>query len=170
MTIFRKSCINRCSATFLRSRAVAMVDAGRTEGLRFHKAVRDPKYAPTPSALLQLNEVIAIKCPGRGLMGASARHSAHPLEMTFQRSPLPLKRVTDNGLISMRQNDWGDASMTWTIAARIIVEWVTVMDRWPRACSSASQVATRRMRPRMASPPCGAAAGSCSHELAASGS
>src|SRR4029077_7208035 len=108
MTIFRKSCINRCSATFLRSRAVAMVDAGRTEGLRFHKAVRDPKYAPAPSALLQLNEVIAIKCPGRGLMGisgifASTRHSAHPLEMTFQRSPLPLKRVTDNGLISMRQ-------------------------------------------------------------------
>ena len=121
MTIFRKSCINRCSATFLRSRAVAMVDAGRTEGLRFHKAVRDPKYAPTPSALLQLNEVIAIKCPGRGLMGASARHSAHPLEMTFQRSPLPLKRVTDNGLISMRQNDWGDASMTWTIALELLL-------------------------------------------------
>jgi hypothetical protein len=124
-TIFRKSCINQCSATFLRSRTVAMVDAGRAEGFRFHKAVRDPKYAPAPSAPLQLNEVIAIKCPGRDLRGRSdimsAGHNAHPLEMTFQRSPLPLKRVTDNGPISIRQNDRGGASMTWTIAARMIV-------------------------------------------------
>jgi hypothetical protein len=36
---------------------------------------------------------------------ASARHRAHRLEMMFQRPPLLLKRVNDNGLISMRQND-----------------------------------------------------------------
>jgi hypothetical protein len=51
------------------------------------------------------------------------------------------------------------------IAARIIVEWVTVIDRWSRACSS-----TRRIRSSIGSPPCGGAAGSRSHELAAGGS
>ena len=93
-----------------------------------------------------------------------------PVAARFQRPWEPLKRVTDRGVMSMRQNDDGGAPMARTIAARMIVGWVTMIDSLRCACAAVSHASTRAMRLAIASPPCGTEVGSFSHAETAVGS
>jgi hypothetical protein len=54
-----------------------------------------------------------------------------PDDVRFHRLLSPLKRVTDSGAMSMRQNDCGGAPIACTMAARMMAECVTTIDlRW----------------------------------------
>jgi hypothetical protein len=58
----------------------------------------------------------------------TSRVAVQPEDTRFQRLPPPLKRVIDNGAMSMRQNEFGFASIAWTMVARMILECVTTID------------------------------------------